>query len=57
MERKMADFTDDELTLLTTTPSMIGSTIAFSESSGVVGTVTESHQYDGAHEGKRHYKS
>lgn len=37
----MADFTDEELTLLTTTPSMIGSTIAFSESSGVVGTVTE----------------
>ncbi len=37
----MADFTDAEIELLTTTPSMIGSAIAFSESSGVVGTVTE----------------
>lgn len=37
----MVNYTDEELELLTTTPSMIGSAIAFSESSGVVGTVTE----------------
>ena len=37
----MADFSDDELALLSMTPSMIGSAIAFSESSGVIGSVTE----------------
>jgi len=37
----LANYTDEELELLTTTPSMIGSAIAFSESSGVIGTVTE----------------
>ncbi len=34
-------FTDDELFLLISVPSMIGSTVSMSESSGVIGTVKE----------------
>jgi len=37
----MSEFTDEELELLSTTPSLIGSAISMSASSGVVGTVTE----------------
>lgn len=37
----MSSFTEEELELLSTTPSLIGSAISMSASSGVVGTVTE----------------
>lgn len=37
----MSNFTEEELELLSTTPSLIGSAISMSASSGVIGTVNE----------------